>query len=418
MQLPNLYPLLLDYAYFYPLTMAWMWISGGLVYHWQRERGRPRYYDTPEISSAWPKATLIAPCHNEEANVKETIEALAAQNYPDFEIIAVNDGSTDRTGQILDQLTTVHPQLRVLHLEKNQGKAVGLRMAAIAASSDLLVCVDGDAMLEPHATRWLLSHLIANPEVGAVTGNPRIRNRSTILGKLQVGEFSSVIGLVKRAQVMHGRLFTVSGVVAAFRRSALHQVDYWGNDMVTEDIDVSWRLQKNHWRIHYEPNALCWILTPETFRGLWSQRLRWAQGGAEVVLRHFPDLTGWKQRSMWPLLAEFILSALWSYLLAFLLLVWTAGLLIPLPLGLQRPSLLPGWYGVVLAATCMVQFTISLIIERRYEKQVGNQLLWMVWYPIIYWLLGMFTTVVGVVLALLKSRGVRAIWKSPDRGVR
>lgn len=408
---------MVDYAYFYPLTMAWIWISGGLYYFWQRERGKPLYHDTPQITGPWPKATFVAPCHNEEANVRETIAALAGQDYPDFEIIAVNDGSTDDTGAILDQLTTVHPMLRVLHLKQNQGKAIGLRMAAIAASGDFLVCVDGDAMLDRHASRWLIHPMIINPRVGAVTGNPRIRNRSTILGKLQVGEFSSVIGLVKRAQMMHGCLFTVSGVVAAFRRTALHHVEYWGNDMVTEDIDISWRLQKNDWQIRYEPNAICWILMPETLSGLWSQRLRWAQGGMEVVLRHMSELVHWNKKRMWPLLTEFFLSALWSYVVAALILMWIFDFFLSLSREVTLPSLVPGWYGVVLAATCLTQFTLSLVIESRYEKKVGGHLLWMVWYPIVYWTLGMLTTVVGIVVALNKSRGKRAVWESPDRGI-
>jgi biofilm PGA synthesis N-glycosyltransferase PgaC len=145
---------------------------------------------------------------------------------------------------------------------------MGLRMAALAANSDFLICIDGDALLDRYATRWLMWHLVTGPRVGAVTGNPRIRNRSTLLGRLQVGEFSSIIGLIKRAQRIYGRIFTVSGVIAGFPRiAALHGVGYWNTDMVTEDIDVSWRLQMDFWDIRYEPNALCWILMPETLCG-------------------------------------------------------------------------------------------------------------------------------------------------------
>src|SRR3546814_5898602 len=121
--------------------------------------------------------------------------------------------------------------------------------------------------------------MIEQSRVGAVTGNPRIRNRSSLLGQGQVGEFASIIGLIKRTQRVYGRIFTVSGVVAAFRRRALDHVGYWSLDMITEDIDISWKLQRDHWTIFYEPRALCWILMPETLRGLWRQRLRWAQGG-------------------------------------------------------------------------------------------------------------------------------------------
>ena len=71
---------------------------------------------------------------------------------------------------------------------------------ALAARSEYLVCIDGDAMLEEHALHWMVWHLVSGNRVGAVTGNPRIRNRSTLLGRLQVAEFSSIIGMIKRAQ--------------------------------------------------------------------------------------------------------------------------------------------------------------------------------------------------------------------------
>lgn len=135
-----------------------------------------------------------------------------------------------------------------------------------------------------------MAPLIQYPHVGAVTGNPRIRTRSTLIGRIQVGEFSSIIGLIKRTQRIYGRVFTVSGVIAAFRRQALADVGYWSPDMITEDIDISWKLQLRHWDIFFEPRALCWILMPETLRGLWKQRLRWAQGARRCFWSTFAGL--------------------------------------------------------------------------------------------------------------------------------
>src|SRR3546814_7729710 len=99
-----------------------------------------------------------------------------------------------------------HGKLRVIHLAKNQGKAVALRTGALAAASEYLVCIDGDAMLEPNAAAWLVKPMIEQSLVGAVTGNPRIRNRSSLLGQVQVGEFASIIGLIKRTQRVYGRI--------------------------------------------------------------------------------------------------------------------------------------------------------------------------------------------------------------------
>ncbi len=117
-------------------------------------------------------------------------------DYPNYDVIAINDGSTDNTGEILDEQVKLHDKLRVIHLATNQGKAMGLNTAALMTDSEFLVCIDGDALLDRNALHWLMTHFIDSPRVGAVTGNPRIRNRSSLLGKIQVGEFSCIIGMI------------------------------------------------------------------------------------------------------------------------------------------------------------------------------------------------------------------------------
>ena len=409
--------ILLGFAFFYPLVMSYLWMSGGLIYFLRWERTEPRREEPPALPE-FPLVSLIVPCHNEGENVRETVRYLAAQDYPNLEIIAVNDGSRDDTGAQLDALLGVYPQLRVIHFATNQGKSMGLRMAALAANAEYLVCIDGDALLDRHATRWMMHHLLSGPRVGAVTGNPRIRNRSTLLGKLQVGEFSSIIGLIKRAQRVYGRLFCVSGVIGAFRKTALHRAGYWHTDMITEDIDLTWRLQMDHWSVRYEPNAMCWILMPETLKGLWRQRLRWAQGGVEVMLRYARPLARWRTRRMWPVFVEYFLSLVWAYAMATILLLWAVGLVVTLPPQWSIPSLLPQWHGVILGATCLAQFALSMAIDRRYERGVGRNFYWMIWYPVAYWMLSMATSVVALPKALFKRRGTRAVWVSPDRGIR
>lgn len=406
---------LLDYAFYYPVIMSCFWILGGLLYHWRWERHDRE--SQPAERADWPFITLMVPCHNEGALVKETIAALAKQDYPSFEIIAINDGSSDDTGAQLDALVQEHPRLRVIHLATNQGKAMALRMGALASRGEFLLCVDGDALLDPQASRWMVRHFLDHPRVGAVTGNPRIRNRSTALGKLQVGEFSSIIGLIKRSQRIYGRIFTVSGVIAAFRKRALQDVGYWSLDMITEDIDISWRLQMRHWDIRYEPHALCWILMPETLRGLWKQRLRWAQGGAEAMLRYSRDLSTWRRRRMWGILTEYALSLVWAYVMAFVALIWAVHWVVPLPVAFNVSLLVPGWGGIVLGVLCLLQFAISLRFDSRYEPASGRHYYWMIWYPLAYWLLNTLTSIVAFPKALFKRRGQRARWVSPDRGV-
>lgn len=408
---------LFQFAFFYPLTMSIVWMVGSLYYFYRREYKQPRRHEPPQLAE-YPFVTILVPCHNEGDNVVETIAALETQRYPHFEIIAINDGSTDNTAAKLDALLASSPRLRVIHLDKNQGKATALRIGTLAAKSEYLVCIDGDALLDEYATHWMLSHLVSGPRIGAVTGNPRVRNRSTLLGRLQVGEFSSIIGLIKRAQRVYGRLFTVSGVICAFRKTALHRIGYWSDDMITEDIDISWRLQLDHWDIRYEPNALCYILMPETFKGLWSQRLRWARGGVEVLKRHARSMFSWRKRRMWGVLLEYSLSVTWAYVMLGIILLWLLGKVIELPPQLHVETILPRWHGLILATVCLLQFAISMIIDRRYEARVGRNFYWMVWYPTAYWLLSMFTTVVAVPKTLFQRSGKRAVWNSTDRGIK
>ncbi|USA53756.1 poly-beta-1,6-N-acetyl-D-glucosamine synthase [Acinetobacter sp. C32I] len=407
----TLMEILFLFAFIYPLVMAWTWMVGGLWFYFKREY---KQNQLPEISEQG--CSIIIPCFNEQAQVRETIRFALQTQYPKFEVIAVNDGSSDDTAKILDELALEHPDLRVVHLAENQGKAFALRSGMMVSQYEYLICIDGDALLHPHAAIWMMHQLTAFNQVGAVTGNPRILNRSSILGKLQVGEFSSIIGLIKRAQRTYGRIFTVSGVIAGFRKTALMQVGLWSEDKITEDIDISWKLQLAEWDIHYVPNALCYIYMPETFKGLWKQRLRWAQGGVEVIKTYFPKLFKISALKMWPVALEAIISMVWAYVILLIIILFFLGLFVPLSAEWHIKSLFPQWYGVILAITCLIQFFVSLFIDKRYD---GNRFLrnyfWVIWYPLFFWMLGAATTVVAVPKALF-TRNKRARWVSPDRG--
>jgi poly-beta-1,6-N-acetyl-D-glucosamine synthase len=407
---------ILGFSFYYPLFMAYLWMAGALYYYFSKERKESLYVIAPKLPE-YPHVSVLVPCFNEGVNAYETIGALLELNYPNYDIIAINDGSTDNTAAILDEMAAKHAKVKAVQLASNQGKAMALTVGAMMSTSEYLVCIDGDAVLDRNCILWMMRHFVSGARVGAVTGNPRIRNRSTMLGKLQVGEFSSVIGLIKRAQRVYGRVFTVSGVVAAFRKSALHQVGYWSTNMVTEDIDISWKMQTNYYDVRYEPNALCWILMPETLSGLWKQRTRWAQGGAEVLLKFKDIFTDFKKRRMWPVYGELVVSTIWAYTITIIFLLWLIGLFVDLPSYLHVNAFAPGWNGVLLAMTCLLQFALSLFIDSRYEPKIRRYYYWMIWYPMLFWMLSALTTVVGLPAALMKNRNERATWTSPDRGL-
>jgi biofilm PGA synthesis N-glycosyltransferase PgaC len=400
-----------NFVFHYPLIMAFVLMTGGLCYYFLCENDPP-----VDTLPGRPLVSVLIPCHNEEGCIRETIAYLAYQEYQNFEIIAIDDGSTDKTAAILRNLQNTNDRLRVVTMTTNQGKGMGLTMGAVAARGEYLVCIDADALLDSKAIKYFLWHFLNFPRVGAITGNPRVRNRTSIIGKIQVGEFSSIVGMIKRTQRILGKIYTVSGVIAAFRKRALFSVGFWSNDMVTEDIDVSWKLQMRFWDIHYEPRVLCWILMPETLRGLWKQRLRWSQGGSEVLKKYRKGIMDWKQRRIWPIYIEYVLSVAWAYMFLLTVIMYLLNQFVELPPNVVVRSIIPGWTGVILAIVCLCQLMVGLLIDNKYEKGIVGMFFWLIWYPCIYWVINGAVTVVGFPKAILKKKGTLAIWESPDRG--
>lgn len=205
----------------------------------------------------------------------------------------------DDTLPLIRSWAAQHDRIRVLH-QANGGKASALNHGLRHTQGKYIVCIDGDSVLDYGALSYFVQSMETDPNLGGLTGNPCVRNRSTLLGKLQVAEFSSIIGLIKCSQSISGMLFTLSGIILCLRRDILLELGGWSENMITEDIDITWKAQTAGYSVGYEPRALCWVLMPETLLGLYRQRLRWAQGGAETVLKYFRQMLRMQNLRLWP----------------------------------------------------------------------------------------------------------------------
>jgi biofilm PGA synthesis N-glycosyltransferase PgaC len=390
--------------------MSTFWIIGGILFYYRRER-------KPELPlTETPMVSILIPCYNEEDTIEDTIEHINNLNYPKYEIIAINDGSKDRTEILLDTLAKKYEKLRVIQLKTNAGKANALYLGLLASKGEFLVGLDADAYLDPDALRYMIPHFITphyGERVGAVTGNPRVRNRSSLLARIQLCEFSSIISLIKRTQRLLGKVMTVSGVVVVFRKSALLDCGLWDRDLITEDIGITWKLQKRFWDIRYEPRAICWMLVPETLVGLWKQRVRWAQGGLEVIIRHWNIFLNWKYRRLIPVYIEQIFSIFWAILWIVLLVIS----IIEFVIGRQQIFLL-FWQGQYLSVLCLIQFIVAMILDKKYDEKLLKYYLWAIWYPTFYWYFNAIVILRAIPKALFRDKKKKfATWNSPDRGI-
>lgn len=409
------YHVLADFCFGYPFVMSWYWITGSVLFYFFREF-RGHNPDNPRVLQNYPLVSVLLPCFNEEDQIEETLHALSRSHYPNYEIIAINDGSRDNTIGKLRKLQKQHSNLRVINLLENQGKSTALNVGLKFANGNYLVCIDGDALLDPFAIDWFMIRFMSDPKLGGLTGNPRIRNRSTLLGKLQVGEFSSIVGMIKRTQTVFGTLFTVSGVICAFRKSAVLEAGLWNPAALTDDVDLTLRLQVAGWSVSYVPNALCWILMPEKLSGLWKQRLRWAEGGAQAafsVTREILTHRAWRLVVIW---ANFFVSSLWAYCMIGSVIAWICFELLGKPNPIMSP--IPDWWGTVLACTYLFQSLVGILLDKRYDKGMIKYLLWVIWYPLAFWVLQTLCAVIGTIKAILRPSRARGTWISPDRGLR
>lgn len=210
----------------------------------------------------------------------------------------------------------------------------------------------------------------------------------------------------------------MAGVVAAFRKKALFDVNYWSPEMITDDIDVTWKLQKNGWHVLYQPAAVCWILMPETLKGLWQQRLRWAQGSGETALKHGLSLFSRRGRRMLPILLEYLISLIWAHAILMSIVLAIYGHFSVDNFQASVTNIVPSHWVVILGITFFLQSAVSMLLEKRYETPRLQQFFWMIWYPLAYWLIMATTAVLGLYKAIFTGRKKLATWVSPDRGIR
>lgn len=398
------------FVFWYPLVMSIVWIIGGILFYHRREK------KTVLPLTATPMISILIPCYNEEDTIENTIERLNQLNYPNYEIIAINDGSKDRTEVILDNISKKYEKLRVIQLKTNAGKANALYLGLIASKGEFLVGLDADAYLDADALGYMIPHFITpryGERVGAVTGNPRVRNRSSLLAKIQLCEFSSIISLIKRTQRLLGKVMTVSGVIVMFRKRALIDCGLWDRDLITEDIGVTWKLQKRFWDIRYEPRAICWMLVPETIVGLWKQRIRWAQGGLEVIMRHWDIFLDWRYRRLLPVYIEQIFSIFWAIAWIILFIITIVQIIT------GKQTFFPMfWQGQYLSLLCLVQFVVAMSLDKRYDERLLKYYLWAIWYPTFYWYFNALVILRAIPKTLFRDKRKKfAVWDSPDRGI-
>jgi peptidoglycan-N-acetylglucosamine deacetylase len=249
------------------------------------EKLRPDHAVMPDPP---PGVTVLIPAHNEETVIVQTVNSVLASDLPDLRVIVVNDGSVDRTGELLDTHFAREPRVRIIH-QVNQGKSAALSHAMLEAHTEVVVTIDADTEIEPDAISKLLRHF-SDPELGAMAGNVKVGNRSRFLTRWQALEYITSQNMEKRAFDLLNCITVVPGALGAWRREAIEAAGGITADTVAEDADLTIAIRRLGWRIGYDAEAIAWTEAPETAGQLIRQRFRWTFGTLQAFWKHSDTL--------------------------------------------------------------------------------------------------------------------------------
>lgn len=228
--------------------------------------------------------SIVIAAYNEEKVIVKTISSLLQGRHRVFEIIIVDDGSTDRTSDEVAAHYQDNPLITLLR-QPNGGKSSALNYGIQHAHHDVFICLDADTQFDPDAITHLAKHFI-DPSVGGVAGNIKVGNRRSILTHWQSMEYITNISIGRRAYAFLNAIIVVAGAAGGWRRAAMEQAGGYHSDSLAEDMDLTWRVRRLDWRVVNEPAAIGYTEAPEDFRGLYKQRFRWSYGALQCLWKH------------------------------------------------------------------------------------------------------------------------------------
>jgi cellulose synthase/poly-beta-1,6-N-acetylglucosamine synthase-like glycosyltransferase/peptidoglycan/xylan/chitin deacetylase (PgdA/CDA1 family) len=331
-----------------------------------------------------PLVSIIVPAYNEEVNAVGSVESLLKCDYPNFEIIFVNDGSQDRTYERVSTAFEGQPKVKV-YSKPNGGKASALNYGISRSQADFVICIDADTKLKSDAVSLLMQHfapagsgLRQGQWVGAVAGNVKVGNQVNLLTRWQAIEYISSQNFDRKAFAWLNAITVVPGAIGAFRKKAIEDAGGFTTDTLAEDCDLTIRILRCGYAIENDNRAVAMTEAPETLKQFFKQRFRWSYGVMQTFWKNRDALMNWKYRWLgWAALPNILI---FQYIIPFVIPVADFFMVVGLLTG--NASKIAGYYLVFM----LVDLVVALLAFS-FERENLSRLVWLIPQRLIWrWL--------------------------------
>ena len=341
---------------------------GGFIYMIKVNKGEKGA--KKQMISEYPVVSIMVPAHNESIVIRKTVLALLNFDYPKdrYEIIVINDNSSDSSAQVLKEIQETHPDRKLIVINTDnvmggKGKSNALNIALSVAAGTVIAIYDADNTPAPDALRILVENLMEDDKLGAVIGKFRTRNRNASL----LTRFVNIETLAYQCMNQAGRYFffklcTIPGTNYVIRRSIIDEMGGWDTKALSEDTEISFRLYRMGYYIKFMPLAVTWEQEPQKLKQWFKQRTRWAKGNLYVLIKNFKYAF---DSTAGPMRLDVFYYAL-VYVLMLTSLICSDSIFILGILGLCHVTL--GGFSILLWGMAILLFILNVLITLSVEK--------------------------------------------------
>lgn len=251
-------------------------------------KNKDKLYYSPNLdkNKKLPKVSIVVSAYNEENKISDSIESLKLLDYPKdlYEVIIVNDGSTDKTKDVIAKYADGKNVIFVDN-KKNKGKAACLNQGISVAKGEYVACMDADSVVSKDILKKTIPYF-KNDEIGAVTVSVEVKYVNNFLQKIIQLEYILGLSLFLRILSSFNCIIVTPGPFSIYKKSVLEKIGFFDVDNITEDLEIAYRIHKSGYKIANCMNTAVRTITPHNFRGLYRQRRRWYSGALLTLWQH------------------------------------------------------------------------------------------------------------------------------------